>query len=343
MRRFSSTRRRRWLSKADLLAGEDVQRVHTYVAAEIQKRLGAAVAVRPVSVMPSHAHLLRAWIADDVVPLGTEAVARRHDALVRKVEILRAQAAAMLEQRTAHPAPRTPPASDTAAIASRLRDVSAALERKSREWLSLSERRQAIVEAALAAAAAKLVDGFDGGDGSADSARAELAGPAHDEAERVANDLARLDGAVRSALAEAASAAGMQGPPEALDTHREVPLITVPSLSPPGTPPAWTHVSALLLRKWTADRLQELWAPALDRAVAAYLDVLKRWATDGLAQLREEFESGSRPLLAQLTPDAGPALGSAHGAPVEADLRWLRQAKEPTTSRDDVPSPSFQE
>jgi hypothetical protein len=71
------------------------------VAAEVQKRLGAAVAVRPVSVMPSHAHLLRAWIADEVVPLGTEAVARRHDALVRKVEILRAQAAAMLEQRTA--------------------------------------------------------------------------------------------------------------------------------------------------------------------------------------------------------------------------------------------------
>jgi GTP-binding protein EngB required for normal cell division len=331
------------LSKADLLAGEDLQRVHTYVAAEIQKRLGAAVPVRPVSVMPSHAHLLRAWIADDVVPLGTEAVARRHDALVRKVEILRAQAATMLEQRTAHPAPRAPHASDTAAITSRLRDVSAALERKSRELLSLSERRQAIVEAALASAAAKLVDGFGGGDGSADSARAELAGPTHDEAERVANDLERLDGDVRSALAEAASAAGMQGPPEALDTHREVPLIAVPSLSPPGKPPAWTRVSASLLRKWTADRLQELWAPALDRAVAAYLDVLKRWAIDGLAQLREEFESGSRPLLAQLTPDVGTASGSANTAPVESDLRWLRQAKEPNASRDGVPSPSFQE
>ncbi len=330
------------LSKADLLGGEDLQRVQTYVAAEVQKRLPAAVAVRPVSVMPSHAHLLRAWVADDVVPLGTEAVARRHDALVRKVEILRAQAAAMLEQRTADPAPRALHASETAAIASRLRDVSAALERKSRELLSLSERRPAIVEAALASAAAKLVDGFGGGDGSADSARAELAGPAHDEAERVANDLERLDGDVRSALAEAASAAGMQGPPEALDTHREVPLIAVPSLSPAGKPPAWTHVSASLIRKWTVDRLQEQWAPAVDRAVAAYLDVLKRWATDRLAQLREEFESGSRPLLAQRDGTSAPP-GRDGPVPVESDLRWLREAKHPNISRGGVPSHSILE
>jgi hypothetical protein len=90
-------------------------------------------------------------------------------------------------------------------------------------------------------------------------------------------------------------------------------------------------------------RLQELWAPALDRAVAAYLDVLKRWATDGLAQVREEFESGSRPLLAQLAPDVTRASGSANAAPVESDLRWLRQARDPHTIRDGVPSPSFRE
>jgi hypothetical protein len=293
--------------------------------------------------MPSHAELLRAWIAHDVVPLGTEAVARRHDALVRKVEILRAQAAAMLQQRTVRGGQPAVDADKTAAIAARLRDVSAALERKSRELLSLSERRQAIVDAALAAAGEKLVDGFGGGDGSVESVRVELARPAHDEAERVAHDLERLGGDVRSALADAASPTGMVGPPEALETHREVPLITVPSLSPPGKPPAWTRVSASLLRKWTADRLQEQWAPAVDRAAAAYLDVLKRWAIDGLAQLREEFESGSRPLLAQLTPNVAPTSDSATTAPVESDLRWLRQAKHPNTTRDGVPSPSIQE
>ena len=331
------------LSKADLLSADDLRRVQTYVASEIQRRLGVAVGVRPVSVMPSHADLLRAWVAEDVVPLGTEAVARRHQALVRKVEILRAQAGAMLEPRTAHRGPGVPRAGEAAATAARLRDVSAALERHSRELLSLSERREAIVNAALASAVEKLVDGIGVGGGSVESVRVELSRPAQDEAERVAHDLERLSRDVRSALAEAASAGGLDGPPEALDTHREVPLIAVPSLSPPGKPPAWTRVSASLLRKWTADRLQELWAPALDRAVAAYLDVLKRWATDGLAQVREEFESGSRPLLAQLTPDVAPTSDSATTAPVDADLRWLRRAKHPHTTRDGVPSPSSQE
>jgi GTP-binding protein EngB required for normal cell division len=331
------------LSKADLLSGDDLQRVQTYVASELRDRLGVAVGVRPVSVMRSHADLLRAWIAEDVVPLGTEAVSRRHQALVRKVEVLCAQAAAMLEQRIAHPGPRAPRASEAAAIASRLRDVSAALERNSRELLSLSERREAIVNAALTSAGDKLADGFGRGDLSAESVEVELARPAHDEAERVAHDLEHLADDVRSALAAAASAVGMVGPHEALDAHREVPLITLPSLPPPGKPPAWTRLSSSLVRKWTADRLQKQWAPAVDRAVAAYLDVLKRWAIDGLAQLREEFESGSRPLLAQLTPDVAPTSDSATTAPIESDVRWLRQAKHPNTPRDGVPSPTIQE
>jgi hypothetical protein len=177
---------------------------------------------------------------------------------------------------------------------------------------------------------------------SAESVEVELARPAHDEAERVAHDLEGLADDVRSALAAAASAVGMAGPEEALDAHREVPLITLPSLPPPGKPPAWTRLSTSLVRKWTAARLQKQWAPAVDRAVAAYLDVLKRWAIDGLAQLREEFESGSRPLLAQLTPDVAPTPGSATTAPVESDLRRLRQATHPNTTRDGVPSPSIQ-
>lgn len=87
--------------------------------------------------------------------------------------------------------------------------------------------------------------------------------------------------------------------------------------------------AAQLIRQWTADWLQDEWAPPFDRAVAAYLDVLKRWATDGLAQLREDFESGSRPIIAQLPPDAAPASGNANAPPIESDLRWLHQPNDP--------------
>jgi hypothetical protein len=247
----------------------------------------------------------------------------------------------MLELRTARGERRTVDTTKAVAIASRLRDVSAALERHNRDLSALSERRQSIVNAALASAVSTLVERVGNGESLSEAVRAELARPAHDEAGRVARDLERLADDVRSALADAASAAGFAGPPDTMVGHREVPLIALPSFSPPGAPPVWTRVSASLARKWLGDTLREQWAPALDRAVAAYLDVLKHWAADGFAQLREEFDSGSRPLLAQL--DVAPPPDRDGAVPVESDVRWLREDKHPNISCDGVPSPSIQE
>ena len=105
--------------------------------------------------------------------------------------------------------------------------------------------------------------------------------------------------------------------------------------------PAWARISAGLARKWTSERLREHWAPALDRAVAAYLDLLKRWAADGLADLRDEFESHSHPLLAQLSPDAGPQPSNASAADIDADLEWLRRSSDAVSTPDDSTSLSI--
>jgi GTP-binding protein EngB required for normal cell division len=327
------------LSKADLLTGADLQRVQTYVSGEIQKCLGAAVDVRPVSVIPSHASLLRGWIAHDVAPLGTEAAARGHEALVRKVEVLRVQAAAMLEQRTARE-PRTG-ARDSAAVLSRLRDMSAALERTSREFLSFSDRRDALVDSMLVAASEALVADTRQGRRHGEPVGVDVARPAHDEAERVARDLEALANTVCEALADAAAAAGMVGPSEPLGARREAPLITLPPVVFPGKVPPWARVSASLLRRWTTDRLREQWTPALERAVVAYLDVLKRWASDGLAALREEFESYSRPLVAQLSPDAGSTSPRANAAALESDLEWLRRPRGQDTTGERIAAESM--
>jgi hypothetical protein len=294
----------------------------------LQRLSGVAVPVRPVSVMPSHEDLLRVWAADDVMPLGLEAVGRRREALGRKVAVLRAQAAAMLEHRTTGGRPLD--ARDTAVLVSRFRDVSAALDRTIREFSSFSERRDAIVEATLAAASARLAEILGSQQGSVESVRDESTRPAQQEAERVAEVLQRLANDVTAVLSDAAVAAGMAyGSPKALGGQREMPLITLPPVSLPAKAPAWTRISAALVREWAAARLQEHWAPALDRAVAAYLDVLKRWAADGVSHLRDEFESHSRPLLAQLSPESPRQPSMADAALVESDLQWLRRAADP--------------
>lgn len=327
------------LSKADLLSDADVRQVQRYVSGEIQKRIGAGVEVRPISVVPSHAPLLRAWIANDVTPLGTEAVVRGHDALVRKVDVLRAQAAMMLEQRTARGAQARANAPETTAVRSALRDVSAALERTSREVVSFSERRQAIVDGILGLASDALVDDLRHGRTPGESLGAALTQPACDEAERVAQDLEKLASQVRDALANAASATGMVAPPDVLGVHREVPLLSVPSLPFPGKAPPWTRVSVALLRRWTADRLRKQWGPSLERAVAAYLDVLERWAADSVRQLREDFEGHSRPLLAHLSPDAGSPSARTDAALIESDLLWLHRSMRTRTNRKHIASP----
>jgi hypothetical protein len=100
----------------------------------------------------------------------------------------------------------------------------------------------------------------------------------------------------------------------------------VPPLSLDLKPPLWARANQQLLRRWITERVREAWQPAVERAVDAYLDVLRRWATDGLTRLRREFEGQSRPLLTQLTgaPTSGAAKDSMTTS-LQLDLEWLRQ------------------
>jgi hypothetical protein len=126
---------------------------------------------------------------------------------------------------------------------------------------------------------------------------------------------------------DAAKATGAPAPVfAALGHHRDTPLLDVPPLSLDLKPPLWARANQHLLRRWITERVRAAWQPAVERSVDAYLDVLRRWAADGLTRLRREFEGQSRPLLTQLTgaPTSGPAKGSMT-TNVQRDLEWLRQ------------------
>jgi GTP-binding protein EngB required for normal cell division len=57
------------LSKADLLSPGDLEQVRAYVADQIRRRAGRAVAIRPISTIPGYEGTLESWIADEVAPL----------------------------------------------------------------------------------------------------------------------------------------------------------------------------------------------------------------------------------------------------------------------------------
>jgi hypothetical protein len=314
------------LSKADLLDSADLDRVRTYVAGQIRKKLRADVPVRPMSTIPSHESLLRDWIRDEVTPLGGQAQGRAREALRRKADVLRQQAIAALERHTKGSGHSHAP-EVAASIAAQVRDMSARLERTSHELLSVHDRKAAMVDAALGAAAHAFADGERPEATGAEALRADLVRSSQDVAAEVGRELEARAREVQTVLTDAANATGAPAPVfEPLGHHRETPLLDVPPLRLDLKPPLWARANQHLLRRWTTERVREAWQPAVERAVEAYLDVLRRWATDGLTRLRREFEGQSRPLLTQLTgaPTSGAAKGSITTA-LQRDLEWLRQ------------------
>jgi hypothetical protein len=157
------------------------------------------------------------------------------------------------------------------------------LEQTSRGLLSLHDRKPAVVDAALGAAAQAFAEGERPAHTATDALRADLVRSSHDVAAGVSRELETRAREVQAVLTDAANATGAPAPVfESLGPHRETPLLDVPPLSLDLKPPLWARANQHLLRRWITERVRDAWHPAVERAVDAYLDVLRRWATDGL-------------------------------------------------------------
>jgi hypothetical protein len=245
------------LSKADLLDSADLDRVRTYVARQIRKKLRADVPVRPMSTIPSHESPLRDCIRDDVAPLGGQAHNRAQEALRRKTDVLRQQAIAALERHTRGSGPSHTP-EVASSIAAHVRDMSARSERTSRELLSLQDRKTAIVGAALGSAAHALADGERLAATGAEALRADLVRSSQDVAAEVAREIQTRALEVQTVLTEAANATGVPAPVfEPLGHHRKTPLLDVPPLSLDLQPPLWARANQHLLRRWITERVRD--------------------------------------------------------------------------------------
>ena len=234
--------------------------------------------------------------------------------------MLREQVVAALERRTSTPVTAI---SGSEPVVKRLREVSARLERQSRELMSLQDHRSGIVEAGIAAVTGLYVDAAGGPPPARDAIRIALIRPTEILAGQLAKDLNACAREVQSALAAAVAILGVAAP--AVDfpgLTQEIPMLDVPPVNLELKPPVWTRTGGFVRRKWFDDHVRQPLQPTLDSAAAAYLDVLKKWANDSLARIRREFESQSRPLLSQLTPSTGPA--QSGGEALKRDLAQLR-------------------
>lgn len=319
------------LSKADLLNDGDLERVRVYVAAQIERRLKSSVPVRAMSTVAGQESLLQNWIRDEVRPLGRQARQHAHEALARKIRVLRDQAIVSLErQRGGTRSALT--SEQSASIVAALRDMSARLERASRDLFSLQDGRHELVEAALTAATDALANDQNTAL-AGEMLRSTLVRGAHEIAERVTRNLDALSHEAEATLAAAARATDGSAPVLDLSARsHDTPLLDLPPLTLELHPRLWAKASRHLMHRWIDDRVHEAWQPVVERSAEAYLDVLRRWATDALTDVRRQYESASRPLLTQLTGTVTRRHGATTGtSALEHDLEWLRHEHLETT------------
>jgi GTP-binding protein EngB required for normal cell division len=85
------------LSKADLLADEDIQRITSYIHQQLQQELGFEVSVHPVSSLPEQSALLDNFFDQELLPRFNEARSLRASSAARKIGALREAVTAALE------------------------------------------------------------------------------------------------------------------------------------------------------------------------------------------------------------------------------------------------------
>ena len=90
------------LSKADLLAPQDLDRVLTYTTEHLASEVGVSLAVHPVSVTGAHRELLTRWFTQEIVPLFDRCQELRAASVRRKVGALRQAVEAALRSRLRH-------------------------------------------------------------------------------------------------------------------------------------------------------------------------------------------------------------------------------------------------
>lgn len=130
------------LSKADLLARDDIARSREYIAQQIRSNLRLDLPVQAVSVQPGFVDLLDRWFSDELAPLYERHQQLTLESIRRKIGALRDAVAGVLKSRldrALHQASdNTESLPSAAAAETKLRRVSGRFEEVREQWFRVT-------------------------------------------------------------------------------------------------------------------------------------------------------------------------------------------------------------
>ena len=286
------------LSKADLLAPEDLGKALEYTAKQVQVNLGLRIGVSPVSTRPSHAALLDTWFRDHLVPLEGRHRELVRESIRRKAGAVRESAVAALRASLGGDATMREPDPAKLEEAERtLREASAEIEQTRRWCLEATDHVRGLGAAAFEQAAAGFLAAQQRGNPPAPADSAPLVeavnAVAAEAAAAISDRLRSLARSLDSALGLAASALGNDQIPSEGSLEqliREMPRCEA-ALDGTGIRAPWFSFLGAPAEAWLARRLRQQAGGPVQAAFNHYGRSLERWVRRVLADLHIRFEA----------------------------------------------------
>jgi GTP-binding protein EngB required for normal cell division len=323
------------LSKSDLLAADDLERVRQYAVDHIRSELGLELAVHAVSVQADRAELLERWFEEAIVPLYDRHVELARESLGRKIGVLRSRVEAALRSKLKRSEGHTGQAdAEFQAVSADLRRAAGRFVEVRAECFKISDAMRELGQPAIERAAGVLVESGEVESGEVESgqnaeaivsvvleqAAAEHAAPIAFMARDLANTLT-------DTLIRAAAVLGLDGPEknELAAVLADMPRLDLGRLA------VDVHPNRLVLRislAWATRGVENrLWAQAGFEVTAAFSNhgkLLEAWIRRTFAALEARFDSYADAYRAQLgrRDDSNPGTAEDEHA-IQTDLESL--------------------
>jgi GTP-binding protein EngB required for normal cell division len=324
------------LSKADLLAPADRQRLANYTREQLRRELGLDLPVHPVSTVGADEALLTRWFEGEIAPLFERQRALTKASLQRKIAHLRESVLAVLQTLRARykgGAADGPGSANLKRVRRLLDETEAAVRQATVRWQEWNADEPALVRIIFDDAARALGDSAPG--------RADGQGPILGVVRQVLTERSRTTQAVVAELQQT-----LAGTLEEL--HRTAPLanadasavrdlvfsgLPVLDLSPlrgEGQPsrPWWAALSRPLAFRAIRRVLERQQGPVIRELTEGYDRQLRAWLKGSIAQLVELYESQAevfREQVRRLTVAADGADTPAEVRDLAADLQELQR------------------
>jgi GTP-binding protein EngB required for normal cell division/NTP pyrophosphatase (non-canonical NTP hydrolase) len=285
------------LSKADLLAPQDLDRVLTYTTEHLASEVGISLAVHPVSVMSAHRELLTHWVTQEIVPLFGRCQELRAASVRRKVGALRQAAEAALRSRLRH-SEQIPAGTgiDTRSLDANLRKTTARFEEANETSNRIAGSLPALEQSVFMRSAQRLVPldskHQDGAEAVA-VVRTAAMEAVQEQARFLQQTLDALAGELAKVLDAVAQSINTVNRPSEQEFHllvRGMPVLDLGFLQVAEARPALTawlgeRLATRLLAWWLTKQLQ----PQMATALTVYGRLLRDWSSGVLGQMQRRF------------------------------------------------------